>query len=754
METLPAGSPPSREALKSVLSTIRRATIQESDGGVLHPILLKAIGSVISEWANAAVLQDIVACMVAYEKAKQLADMCAGDHASWVRVPGLNYLRPLGSLNSYCNDNLYIELCMDIVNEWGFAAWFTDEMGGWKSGEHKPPFDPFNVIEIRSEGRRFLTIRREHSRGRAKQTKVGTRVAFPLSSEELLRELMQRLHDSGYNEAALQLNELQAVGFDLGEARLRLSDGRLHLFIPGETPHLLLIDKSNPHGLKTAASLVAARYRQMVARQYTKAVLRAREELDRIMASSRQRNPWIRLTRPYQRLVRLIKHPVPDAELIDRVINMSSALSTLATKSNKQVADFILTTVGFSEDLLTRVARLQNVSLEDILLGLFDAWYGARLPSGNLRNPEVTKILVEAGILPKRSLDQNAGVLGQSIDPVVAEAWPVANVLRPGAVNELVERVMSDEILRAVVEPQRMIEDLRSLAREYPLLSALERALDQYLSSGSDSSRGFISPLGVRQQVAATRDTSFESELSAVMTHLAGWDPGVPDVLVRSFLRDLLQSAVKTKVYGLPEVEYWVRVPDEPLASRGIERMQLRLEDGRVVVYTAPVPLRFPLVDPPTQVAGGPLFALMMAGVIYHSLVTRKERFVQEGSGPQTVLRWSTPLEASERLSKRRVPRVRRIRVTPLRPRRGTSVRALRSARPTYVTPHLRLLAPGRQPSERALQEARRHGVNVPAGYTFVRAYVRGQGDLATPIEFAIADIVLATIARLRRSPS
>lgn len=46
METLPAGSPPSREALKSVLSTIRRATIQESDGGVLHPILLKAIGSV------------------------------------------------------------------------------------------------------------------------------------------------------------------------------------------------------------------------------------------------------------------------------------------------------------------------------------------------------------------------------------------------------------------------------------------------------------------------------------------------------------------------------------------------------------------------------------------------------------------------------------------------------------------------------------------------------------------------------------
>jgi len=236
----------------------------------------------------------------------------------------------------------------------------------------------------------------------------------------------------------------------------------------------------------------------------------------------------------------------------------------------------------------------------------------------------------------------------------------------------------------------------------------------------------------------------------------AGSDPGIPDTVMRSLLEATLKEAAEKRVYGLPEVEYWVVCPDQYLAGRGIDRITFRggPEMERLQGWTSHTSVQFPLCMPPLGVTGGTLFLVLMGATMFSALVTQRNRFGENPGADGLMLSWRAHARASGAPQPLRISRVAPGRRTA----RGSDVtRAVTAQRTgTYVIPHIRVLHAGGQPSARALQAAQEHGISLPAGYTFVRGHFRGAATEGTSPQYALTDITLETIRRFRteRTPS
>lgn len=236
------------------------------------------------------------------------------------------------------------------------------------------------------------------------------------------------------------------------------------------------------------------------------------------------------------------------------------------------------------------------------------------------------------------------------------------------------------------------------------------------------------------------------SALCTLDDHFGTIRPPIPKNLILAFLDAALYRAKTQKIYGLPEISYWVELPPSIKELHKINVARMRILNTEEF-ETEPARARFSLSDYKSARTNGALYACMFAALVYEALVTRQESLPM--SSVQKDRRVSVVPPGTARIPNGRRPISLTRFGNPHTDGNSDPVNPVGVIRePTYVISHMRRLPVG-EASEDAHSHAKKHYLTIPDGYTFVRGYIRGNGSVSE-IEYNLAEIAIETILKAR----
>lgn len=562
-------------------------------------------------------------------------------------------------------------------------------------------------------------------------------------------ELAARLQRLGEPTAAL----LVKWDFQIQrELSVEVRDGCIYVYSRhGDREFNLSKTKSKTKSLKAVASIVLELHEQFPGRKqrWQRAQLAevASDVQETLLARLHDLGeyPWLRFTRPFRAVTRAASSADGLRNLLRKRLQDVQDLLQLGSDPVRGLAERIIQWAGINEDLMRELQRLNEYSYTSLLIKLLKQVHGKVTPASH--GEDILYLLRRVRMIPTPNADRVK--TRQALDGLIA-ALCAESLHTVGKPDQLVEQLLQDADFDESGR-MRCLRDLRRAARQANMHGILVAATRQVMLLADNPvpkqpRSGETSP---GQNSTTTPATPPTNDWATLQAHFSAHQQLAPDDVLRSLLAATLRKVAAGRVYGLPDVEYWLLVPDQYLMTAGIERVTFRYgsKPSELLVATAEVQLPFRLIPPqmpPVQVRGGALRLVLVAAIMLDALLTCQHRFVESTDKQQTKLwRWQQHRTGPIRIPRSRVPKSVNFGIGRKRVIAGGTT-------PLYVSPHLRHIG-NRTPSPDARQGAAAHGITLPSGYTFVRGYVRGEGELRGPIEYTMADIVLATLDRLDR---